>query len=398
MKLFLLLLAFWGGSAHALVSDTTIGNGGDVVNVLGGNGWQFYLLDLYETGVAENPYFDDSLEVPADIRERVKKVFGDSGTASLLGRKIAEITARDSLLGSSLLRTLELLRWKTVDYKLINVPDEGTVYDGELFQAAIRQGATIFLQRGLWDNMADDKQRAALILHELIYALYKPEVLKEGQKVQRSYRVREINSYFFDESWKRNSAEEFYRTIDGKLPTSGESGIKVDPSDASKFSVAPMLVMDGNLPTHNNIAVNSFAGLRTKIPEEIDENGRISSICEDFSSSYALEVKSGFYGITLMELDLRLQRGSYNSPLGILDYIEWSPAEDFLLPPYEQDRVTYPRLRAANEAFRVLSSRVIFDFSKFAYSPRIAEKARQACLSFFESGMKEFGPLLNEYK
>lgn len=396
--LFLFLAAFWSASAQALISDTTIGNGGDVVKLERGGVTNYFLLDLFETRMERAPYFDESLEIPAEISQRVSRALPDAKAGVLVARKIAEITGRDRLLGLSLLRTLELLQWRFVGYPLKNVPDEGTVYDGELFQAAIRQGATIFIQSSLWEGMADDKQRAALVLHELIYALYAPEAFRDEQKVQRSYRVREINAYLFDEKWRSFSAEEFYRMLDGNLPTSADSGLRTDQADANRFYVAPMLSLAGNIPMPSGITSWAFAGLRSKRAGEIDGRGRIDALCRDFSNPLGLSGKSGIYEIVLAEIPVSLRRETYKSPLGLLDYIDWrSGASDTWLPPYDEYRASYPRW-PQGEAYRVLSGRVIFDFRKYVYGPEIAERAREACLGFLDGAVKEFEPLLDEYR
>lgn len=387
-------------TSQATISDTTVGNGGDVVR-LAHEGATPYLLDLVETGVHMDPYFNPSIVADPEFAARVKGALPvEELTQKLVAQKLSEISEVDRLLGHSLLRAIELLRWKMVTYELINVPDEGTVYSGQLYQAAIRQGLTVFLQKDLWRGMKA-KNRAALILHELLFALYEPEDYKSGFRVQRSYRIREINAQFFSRGWADN-LEVLYRIIHGSVPTNANRGLK-SGSSKDEFLISPSLVVANSLYTLNPPIFTAL----TRVSSDFNIDDRINFFCDQFSGPDSLPTRSGDYYFGLSSLVVRLRRASFQSPLGILDFIQWkehgTEEEGFSganeLPPFNSAIYSVFRSHLVHEARQHFAVKVIYDFtSKEPYNESIRAEAREACMNAMNDFLLNYQNKLSDFR
>lgn len=392
-NLYLFALLLCSSLAGAASSDTTVGNGGDLVTEDGG--YHFFLLDLYETGVHTNPYFDQNQPTDAEILSRVQNAFPlDSTVHESLARKISEVAAFDKMLGFGLLKALEMLNWKQVDYPLVNVPDEGTVYRGQLYQGAIRQGMSVFFRAEHWGKL-DDSNRVALLMHELIYALYHPEEFGNGQHVQRSHRVREINSLFFTKDWNKNPTKA-YAVIDAALPTDGGTGFLELPS-GNEFAISPILAA-------SSYTVGSPYALRAKPAYGLNEPQLIDDFCNMYSSE---EYRSGVFHNNYVSLALRIvhatvefRRARYTSPFGLLDYIKWKETPEKAtrffdsqateLPPYGKEVVKFLNLP------RMVST--VLGTQRIIEEGDRPEKIKLACEAFVHDQLFKHGAVLDNYK
>ncbi len=233
------------GSASARESGP--GNGGDGVLVNG----RLYSLDLLEAGdsVAENPYFDPQVPAADDqeyakILDRVSRALGHLPQApiDLVARKLFEVSKLDPVFSLVTLQTIELYSWSLVGEQLRDIQDEDTnlsISPDRWVQLAIRRDVSIVLQKDYWAQL-DPAHRAALVFHEVLYALLPPEWQEEvvpvghGKtrivqwSVQLSRRARAVVGYLFSRQLPAKGRAGLVRVLDGRFPVVGSDESSVN--------------------------------------------------------------------------------------------------------------------------------------------------------------------------
>ncbi|MGE0634361.1 MAG: hypothetical protein AB7O96_18240 [Pseudobdellovibrionaceae bacterium] len=194
-----------------------VGNGGDGI-YLGG---KLYSLDLVDSGVEENPYFEDVTADP-QIKSAIEKKFKSipSFPTELLSKKLTEIRAKHPMYGYRLYISVMQLVWSAVSQEIMEIDDEEAVLNyppNSLVQIAARVGSSVLMDRNLLAVLAPE-QRVALILHEANYYLaplektilgYKPGHLRqpiEGYK-QSSFLVRQATGLVFKDGWQAEEVD-----------------------------------------------------------------------------------------------------------------------------------------------------------------------------------------------
>ncbi len=204
------------------------GNGGNGIKI----GSKIYLLDLVEAGVEQSPYFDASSKAdPSDVQVIKESLsFIDDATADLFARKINELRTLDPLSAWVVMLGVNSYEWSLVGPALIPVGDEETNLDldsSQVVQLAIRAGRRILIHHDNWNQITED-QRAALILHEIMYALLKPHDLIQtdpvsGQTIkyskQSSPEAREIVGYLFSPASANRKRGGFLKVASNRIPT-----------------------------------------------------------------------------------------------------------------------------------------------------------------------------------
>ena len=225
-------------SANAFAGDFGAGNGGDGVVENG----KVYLFDLYESGVTNPNLSRDSVENSRDLAI-LDKVFSsmNNEVKNIIARKISAIRYIDPVLAESLLLAFQQYSWKIVQLPLNNVKDDdGTDIDypiQNLVQVAVRNNRTIRISNSYMSKM-DAGNLAALIFHEVIYALIPPEyrfgrrlseviIESDGSKreIYEKYKflrqpsrpVRDIVAFLFSDDFVSNPST-LLRVSKGYLP------------------------------------------------------------------------------------------------------------------------------------------------------------------------------------
>lgn len=198
-------------SQNSFAKDGQDGNGGDGLYLNG----KLYSLDLVETGVEKNPVFDTTLAPKEETLERLrKKLDPQLIPIQLVGLKLREIAQVDELFALSILKTIETYSWRLVDSSLIDIKDEESPLNykpSSLVQLAIRKNTSVLIDRNLYSKL-DPANKATLIFHEALYAMVKPQYLRDPKtgdyyrdnfghytsiKAQSSARAREMTGYLF---------------------------------------------------------------------------------------------------------------------------------------------------------------------------------------------------------
>lgn len=163
-------------SAMASEGGQGVGNGGDGIwlNVEGSR--KLFSLDLVEAGVERHPYFSN-LKIRHAIYVRVEKALRniDHAPVALIAEKIEEILAVLPELGYAQLLALEEYHWIQVNQRLIDVNEDRAqivLSKKNKVQIAVRLNRIVRVSADGW-KLLDQKNRAALIHHEINFALMK---------------------------------------------------------------------------------------------------------------------------------------------------------------------------------------------------------------------------------
>jgi hypothetical protein len=227
-------------------------HGGDGVIV----GNKIYLLDLYEAGIEESPSINPLFPGTEATIQRLEAVFSDFDVpVEILASKIAEVESLDFQFGRSMLLAIEKINWNLVSGELVEVADENSSIDlkkSNHIQLAIRSGQDVLINRQKWQRLALP-HRAALILHEALFALIKvdSEVIAtkvDGQKTsvtryyQDSRKARSVNGYLFKKALQSNKKEGLY----SKLSDNFEFGFSLNPTEVEKGFIrnSPVLKLE----------------------------------------------------------------------------------------------------------------------------------------------------------
>jgi hypothetical protein len=200
------LTAFAGGET---------GNGGD--GILRDN--KVYLLDLVEAGTELTPYFNKSDEPDGRINAFLKKKLPIENTViELISRKTKELYLKSPSLAYHVLAAINLYSWQFLNTHLRDVPDDGDTiidipYRGDLVQLAVRYKKEVKIDKSYWLFM-DDANRAALILHEALYALIQPHIDEDGNNAkQSSLDTRRLVGLLFGENFDREALQTFLSSL-----------------------------------------------------------------------------------------------------------------------------------------------------------------------------------------
>lgn len=199
MRNILLTLALLGLSLSAQAWRE--GNGGDGVKI----GDKIYLLDLVEAGSEQLkvnvPQFDHSF-ITTEVKA-ISKTLSEPIPEKMVISKLGEIYQKNQVLALTILSAMKQLSWRWVTFPLKDLKDEGNKLDIPrelLVQLALRVNQTVQIHKGSWD-LLDDRNKTALLFHEIIYALMTPERSKDGMDMN-SPRVRALVGFLFSKNFQ----------------------------------------------------------------------------------------------------------------------------------------------------------------------------------------------------
>ena len=217
MKLLFFLLIL-STSLFCNAGPVFIGNGGNAIKIDN----KFYLLDLAEQGLAQEPnfklivskhyvnYFSNRIHA---YPNRVP-----ASTLDLFSQKLAEIAELDPVYAEALITAFENTRWMFIDYRLNDIPLE-SIIAGPYYQVAARTNDVILIDRLYWDQM-DERNHVALLIHELNYILIEPQPISVAPGLEKSaFRSRLQTGYLFTQNLESIDPEAFSKRIDPLFPS-----------------------------------------------------------------------------------------------------------------------------------------------------------------------------------
>ncbi len=210
MKIIKSFLAVLSGlvCSVALAGGYSVGNGGFGVEDNG----RLYLYDLWQAGIAHNPHVGSAID--KDILRRLKQFESMAlFPTTTLAKKLTELNAIPGTpLGDFILKGIEMYEWRMTPLPLKPAPDLDPILtpgDKTLVALAVRLNNTISIDPEQWRRL-DAINRAALIVHEIIYSLLKLQNCYDASAsvaaidiyagqicLQNAQRARDLTSLFF---------------------------------------------------------------------------------------------------------------------------------------------------------------------------------------------------------
>lgn len=177
-----------------------------IVGNLGGgvfSGGHLYVRDLYDAGRHLTPYVGSEVLPGLRLRSpQLRMLSGLDVDRELLLRKLTDAEVLQAGWGYALMATIESYRWYLIDQELAPILDDAPIYvmPGNSYVAlANRLKTSIRLNRAHFARLSPE-HRAALILHEAIYALVKVECGDSSDRCrQPAVAVRDLNAALFSD-------------------------------------------------------------------------------------------------------------------------------------------------------------------------------------------------------
>ncbi|MGZ3775940.1 MAG: hypothetical protein ACXVCN_19655 [Bdellovibrio sp.] len=170
----------------AFAGPRIVGNGG--VGIVIDN--KVYMLDLYERGVHQNAYYNDTITSRSWVEDKLRRAFQLTNLSDVplkkAAKKISEVLAQNYFAGSMVVKAIEALDWRLIDSELVTLEDTESPIAGNLVQIAVRQKNIVFINKNLWDKM-DADNKLALIIHEAFYFWSQTDTLytNEGRRYEK---------------------------------------------------------------------------------------------------------------------------------------------------------------------------------------------------------------------
>lgn len=315
MKSLIIFVLICQICSASLAGPHRVGNGGNgVIDLQTG---QVMLLDLVEAGLEKKPFFNQDL-TNIYLDQVNKYLNATTFPSNLIALKLSEIARHDRITAMTVLTALKLLDWQFVDYELEKTNDIAPAIDiaPELIvQLANRRYAQVLINRNLW-NKLNLENRAALVIHELIYSLsHKPTETDSATNI----KTRGIMSYLFSEKIKDMTSDSFRLIIADNLPHADYISatypeykgqnlnllIKSHESKASFAFLPSIKTSKGNSTT----PIEADQHYYQENTEEINLEDHVFNFCKQYIKRNS--IKNFYYHIDLNFSD------------SVIGYIEW---------------------------------------------------------------------------
>lgn len=231
-KLLILISFVFFISVTTLFANGDTRGGGSGVEI----GDEVLLLDLMEIDNVNNPNLLAVYDLQPITAKENSLVFGE-GCNELLKKKLAQIASADKGFEWALSRALEMYSFNIVPSALEPTCDVKTVLKlpVPLYNIAVRKNKVITINKRLWDKM-NDTQKAALVIHELVYGLLLSKVENRSkERVDLASNTRSIVGFLFSEKFK-NDPTKITSFVSSYLPISKQFDFQKDYSK-NTFSI-----------------------------------------------------------------------------------------------------------------------------------------------------------------
>lgn len=255
MKVFVLLTTLLA-SLFSFAGPVHVGNGGHAIKMSD----QYYLLDLAEQGIAEEPVFKASVNPLFYNYFRSRAISALSpvpkATLDLFSKKLAEIAELDPVYAEALITAYENVRWSFVNYRLKDIPVDSIVA-GPYYQIAARTNDVILIDTMYWYPM-NEENRVALLLHELNYILIFPKIESGLTTPEKSaIKARLHTGYLFTQNIQTMSPIDFSKRIQIWFPSRLSQIFNQlvffpfmfkNENAADRMAFSPYVLVNGNIP------------------------------------------------------------------------------------------------------------------------------------------------------
>jgi hypothetical protein len=192
--MFLLLsqTGFCGGNVE---------NGGDGAFVNG----KLYSLDLVEYGLEQSPWTSDSTSPSKETVQKAEQFFSEISpeVLSIILHKLGRIEEVNLSLSKPVTEILTKYSLIFVDAPLKPIGDaDSPISPAVIYQIATHDDQVIRVNRSGYGQLATSANKAAVLVHELLYASFDSDMT--------SIRSRSINSFLFNPRYGADSLQDRY--------------------------------------------------------------------------------------------------------------------------------------------------------------------------------------------
>jgi hypothetical protein len=346
----------------ASVFANGVGNGGHFVLKNG----KYYLLDLIEAGIEGSPAIVDNEPVPAQLASEAENLFSPGGygfvTADDRKQLLAIFQTLSTTDAQDLIVAIYAYTWKWVDQPIVPVNDVNSSLQldpNSVFQGAVRRDFSILVNSQIWAN-TDSWNRAALIIHEVVYSLLTPIPDAPGSATfhQDSVLARQIVGDIFSGAFR--GFDHYVRNGKPVIPLSNETHMNEnewnspwnpiywkgsDQNAAFKFS--PILAVTAVDPAVNDqLSISQGADLMgAKTLKDLETfwfGGEVDSLCSVVTPGQSIGFK-----VTPTVSEFSVAFANYTSVDGDLYYLVPKITQPANLNPGTQT-FTYTSMSPAN--------------------------------------------------
>jgi hypothetical protein len=340
------VLGALSGAGEVRAQGARGGNGGYVVNRTQG---RYVVLDLLEAGLEDRP-MTRYTDLPEKFQQRVNWITMDMNELTTEDRAaLAQaLWATGQANAHALLATIETYSWRWVSENLGDIGDVQTflaIPRSDIFQAAIRKDFAILIQKEIWRSL-DSKNRVALLLHEILYALIRPELVahvepqSQGIYKQDGGVVRQVvgdlfaGGAFLFQRYERGGQALFpgfpldstYGDYVGPSPTSTGNGVYTVSYD---LHVEILYRLPNGRESSANWGAMSFEDspwleaetleqLQARDPQEARHFPQLCELVTQRPTSYTVAPRAK---------EFRVKLGTYRGPLETMSYAQTSTGE-----------------------------------------------------------------------
>lgn len=269
------------------------GNGGSGVDA----GGALYVLDLVEAGAESDPYFDPAVPANPDFTARIQAALANvpAVPADLVSRKLQEIYVKyDHALPLAILKSMEVFDWRMLDFRLNPTDDSYSdvveMDSTQHVQLAVRYGGFVKIDVNQWKRL-NPANKAALILHEMIYAL------TDTQDDYRSGIARRSTGYLFTseltsrglqgyQSYVTNTKTDYMGRLYGLLPFVGQIPLHEVPVSSTEWYLLrdPQISVQARSQTGTGFMYQEpvISGLTLKLGD--DATSAVTGFCNSLKS------------------------------------------------------------------------------------------------------------------
>lgn len=147
----------------------------------GGEGFlenkKIYVRDLYDAGIHQSPYFGEVAETRWLDWHKASNIKSIGVSETLLAKKLTDINKMEPHLGTWISQIINQYSWIFTEKELSLLLDDAPIKkDSEKnrVQIANRDLNTIRINSKAWKALSEE-QKIALVIHEAIYSMVKPE-------------------------------------------------------------------------------------------------------------------------------------------------------------------------------------------------------------------------------
>lgn len=240
IKKFIIVLSIFAAISSSN-AGTFIGNSACVV----WNPDRPWLQDLFERDNLVSTFTPKSERFTFFKNQLSNRGLDEGYSLDLIAQKLDELASLDSVFALSILKSIQFYSWSFVDAAITNSLDcQESPIDLSKYKVtpvAFRKERVIFINFPIWVAMTSE-HRAALIFHEALYALLRPDAILDDWSnkpwfQQSSLKVREVVGYIFSNDLQSKKRTGLLNIVRSNFPYSkDQSSLLLNDENSISFN------------------------------------------------------------------------------------------------------------------------------------------------------------------